>query len=181
MKVNLKTFEIYQRPNGAIEAVKKGWSWPGFIFVLFWAYAKRLYTIANTLLLVSIILLLFTLDEDAKDSIYLLHALGATVAAIWFGASGNDLRRTMLTRNEYKLAGSIRAYTADDAVRSFIKNNQISDRHKCGKCGSIANVNDRYCQRCGAELLKLGYFCSECGATVQSQSHYCSSCGNKLS
>ncbi|WP_226912943.1 hypothetical protein [Halomonas sp. 3D7M] len=37
----MKEFKIYMHPAGMHEAVKQGWSWPGFFFGPIWALVKK--------------------------------------------------------------------------------------------------------------------------------------------
>ncbi len=38
----MKEFKIFEYPEGSNEAVKQGWSWPGFFFGPIWAMAKKM-------------------------------------------------------------------------------------------------------------------------------------------
>ena len=38
----MKTFDVYQNRQGDTQAVKKGWSWPGFFFTWVWCFVKGL-------------------------------------------------------------------------------------------------------------------------------------------
>ena len=51
----MKTFKIYEHPAGNREAVKQGWSWPGFFFGPIWAFVKKMWGLGGVLLLVVII------------------------------------------------------------------------------------------------------------------------------
>ena len=52
----MKRYKIYKSPLGMIEAVKTGWSWPGFLFTLIWLLVKKLYVTAGMVFLIAIII-----------------------------------------------------------------------------------------------------------------------------
>jgi hypothetical protein len=49
----MKTYNIYVNPQGAGEAVKQGWSWPGFFFNFIWALIKRIWVLGVVLMILS--------------------------------------------------------------------------------------------------------------------------------
>ena len=38
----MKQFNVYENPSGMKEAVKQGWSWPGFFFNWIWCFVKKM-------------------------------------------------------------------------------------------------------------------------------------------
>jgi hypothetical protein len=42
-EVNMKTFKVFRHPTLGFQAVKEGFSWPGFFFGPIWAFAKKLW------------------------------------------------------------------------------------------------------------------------------------------
>jgi uncharacterized RDD family membrane protein YckC len=53
---------------------------------------------------------------------------------------------------------------------------------RCGHCGTIALVGDRFCRRCGRELApeKKTAVCSQCGYEVPLPADFCGRCGKPL-
>jgi len=47
-------YNVYRHPVRGHEAVKLGWSWPGFFFTWIWAFAKRMKSIAVALLIANL-------------------------------------------------------------------------------------------------------------------------------
>lgn len=39
----MKTYKIFVSPLGKTEAVKQGWSWPGFFFNMIWVLVKKMW------------------------------------------------------------------------------------------------------------------------------------------
>ena len=58
----MKEYKVFKHPIGKIETVKQGWSWPAFFFNWIWALIKRMWGIAVTFFLLSLIMELI-IDE----------------------------------------------------------------------------------------------------------------------
>src|SRR3989337_3893601 len=63
-RVPMKTFDLYRHPTLGYEAVKRGFSWPGFFITPLWALSKRMW-LGGALLLV-IWFFLFAARADAR-------------------------------------------------------------------------------------------------------------------
>ena len=121
----MKTFDVFRRPGNKggtrgrttfwgtreIEVVKKGFSWPGFFFNVWWALAKRLYAQAAILALVYFVVV-------AADNA--LVGFVAIVAAIFAGVQGNTWRRSELSRHGFQLEESIEADTDGQALARYL-------------------------------------------------------------
>jgi hypothetical protein len=44
-------YDVYRYPVRGYAAIKRGFSWPGFFFGIFWALAKRLWKVVGLLVL----------------------------------------------------------------------------------------------------------------------------------
>jgi hypothetical protein len=51
----MRTYDVYHHPTKGYEAIKRGFSWQGFFFGLFWALVKKLWKAAGILLLALLI------------------------------------------------------------------------------------------------------------------------------
>ena len=49
-------YNVYKHPIIGYEAIKQGFSWPGFFFTWIWAFVKKLWADGVILLLVTVIL-----------------------------------------------------------------------------------------------------------------------------
>jgi membrane protease subunit (stomatin/prohibitin family) len=63
----------------------------------------------------------------------------------------------------------------------------IRETKKCGNCGNIMDIAQRYCPNCGHDAQskpqakqKESVVCGHCGAEVSDNSKYCSECGKPL-
>jgi hypothetical protein len=114
----MKNILLYKHPGKGFRAVKSGFSWPGFFFMLIWAFAKRLY--ARGLLMFFIWLAIVgiyitTIMEAMKyeDSIYVILLL--CYAAV-MGLFGNKWLSESLTKQGYKQVKTVQAPSLKAAV-----------------------------------------------------------------
>lgn len=118
----MKTYKIFKNPQGRYEAVKQGWSWPGFLFGVIWACVKRMWGLGLGLIAAMFVLVVFALlvygDTPAMDQAF--NALGLAIS-IWFGAKGNSLREQNLRERGYTAAEEIiEAKNPEAAVAHYI-------------------------------------------------------------
>ena len=122
----MKTFDVYQRPNQwGCEAIKRGFSWPAFIFTWMWAFAKELWAIgfaflAIVLAIVVLILVSFgpALDLDIEGSA-LASALFGLGASVFFGINGNEWKRLAVLRAGWVRVERINAKSASAAIEQY--------------------------------------------------------------
>lgn len=132
----MKNYNIYKHPNGKIEAVKQGWSWPAFFFGAIWALIKQLWMVAGLIfayaIISSIIIQSVTPSYDYYEygggdpsqalvlqSISTLIQLGI---AVYLGVKGNSLREANLIKRGYECIGNINAVNPDSAISDALKN-----------------------------------------------------------
>jgi len=141
----MATFNIYKNPSGAMEAVKRGWSWPGFFFSWIWAFSKGLYFIGASILGGLIICSLFI-----KEIVFIY--IGSSLVGLWLAAEGNELKEKDLIQKGYTKINTLLAETPEGAIASLsnVGTSETTD-------------NDSYCSDCGAPSLPNAKFCSKCG------------------
>lgn len=116
----MKEFKIYQHPTGKQEAVKQGWSWPGFFFGPIWALVKKLWGL-GALLLVAVIVLSAV---PAGTEVGMLTTLIMLVIYIVCGVNGNKWREKNLVSRGYEHLDTVSAANPDGAIALFIKGQQ---------------------------------------------------------
>lgn len=114
----MRTFDVYKHPIKGYEAVKQGFSWPGFFFVWIWALIKKMWWCAVFILAVDLLLItienaLFQAGFAASASVLILARLGLYV---FIGAEGNQWRKNNLLDRGYKKIGTAEASSPDDAT-----------------------------------------------------------------
>ena len=110
----MRTFDIYENPQGLQEAVKKGWSWPGFFFTWIWCFVKKINSIGVGLFIFNIIT--WNIPSEEINILLFFLALGIN---IWLGSSGNKMRKTNLISRGFQFQGSVIALNPDAAISEF--------------------------------------------------------------
>lgn len=141
----MKTYNIYTNPSGHVEAIKQGWSWPGFFFTWIWCFVKKLYGLGIGL---SIFFLITILMRKVSQEMSVLAFLVRFGVLIWIGSSGNEMRGKKLLENGYKFEGAINALSPEDAIAEFGKKaidddlKLLPDEIQCPNCGADLKLND---------------------------------------
>lgn len=120
----MKQYKIFKHPDGSIEAVKQGWSWPAFFFSCFWALAKKMWLTGSALFLASLLLGAFIGQADMGtrgDSI--INLLSIAISII-FGLKGNDWREALLYKQGFEEQEIISAQSPEGALAIFYKQHQ---------------------------------------------------------
>lgn len=107
----MNQFHIYQHPTLGHEAVKKGWSWPAFLFTWIWAFMKRLWLIAG------VILLLFWILASSLPEAWIV---GNLIISVVMGMKGNELRIKRLQESGYEQVATVEAMTPDAALAAHL-------------------------------------------------------------
>jgi hypothetical protein len=115
----MSEFRIYQHPAQQLEAVKQGWSWPGAIFVAFWALYKKLWVIGGSVLTASVLLHVM-LPFSSLPFFFDLACAGV------FGYFGNEWREKDLADRGFEPTDSVESSTPDGAVAEHLRN-QVRD------------------------------------------------------
>lgn len=102
----MKQYKVYRHPDGRIEAVKDGWSWPGFFFGIFWLAYKQLWVPATITFFITVVL------AGVYD---ILVTLFGMLAGLLFGAVGNEWVAKNLEKRGFELVGTYKAYSPDHA------------------------------------------------------------------
>ena len=130
----MKQFEIYSHPTLGFEAVKNGFSWPGFFFTCIWMLICRMWVGAIVIVAIygvgslaadAIALTLGTDDVDTMtfdeaEMIWFisqgLYALAGFAISVSVGINGNRWRRNVLARRGFTHEKSMQAASAAAAV-----------------------------------------------------------------
>jgi len=152
----MRNFALYHHPHRGYEAVKQGFSWPGFWFTWLWAFVKGLY-VTGVVLLVAVVLLR-VLAETREPGLVWLAALGTLVVALGVGFKGNDWRETSLVNRGYQLMDTLQAENPDVAVNRLVQMRGIQNS------GNVTGEGGRsFCERCGDRISDNALFCQFCG------------------
>lgn len=92
----MKQYKIFEHPRGEIEAVKQGWSWPGFFFNIIWAFFKQMWMLGIGLLAIFFFFGLIGGVFLTDKNIEAITFLGNLIIVIVFGIKGNEWREKSL-------------------------------------------------------------------------------------
>jgi len=96
----LKKWKIFKHEEGDIQAIKQGWSWPGFVFTYIWAFVKGLYFLGAAILIAAVPILYFMRDTEQVTSSLLGEGIYVFIAII-LGIKGNKWREKKLLKKDY--------------------------------------------------------------------------------
>lgn len=105
----MKTFGIFRHPEHGVQAVKEGFSWPGFLFGFLWAFSRRLYLHGIALLILALGIRSAAANDGADDAGGYI-VLGLTLCTI-VGAFGNSWRRHSLERRGFRWVARVKAHS----------------------------------------------------------------------
>ena len=111
----MNQYKIYEHPNGIQEAVKIGWSWPGFFFNCIWCFIKKMNNIGAIILAVY-----FSIYFLGSPIILPFINIGL---CIWIGSEGNKLLMKSLLERGYEFKLSVTATNPEGAIAMYLKEN----------------------------------------------------------
>ena len=109
-------YKIFKNPLGQMEAIKQGWSWPGFVFGPIWALFKKMWALGIGTLVGGIILI--SILEAILGNIG--NGLGAGIS-VMFGMYGNKWREGNLKYRGYDEVSTIIGSNPEGAVATYLK------------------------------------------------------------
>jgi hypothetical protein len=114
----MKEFKVFKHPNLGFQAVKIGFSWPGFFVTPIWAAQKEMWGYAFAVLGMLIFLFMIQLAFAAKQNngAVILMVLSQLMVFIVVGVQGNEWRLKNLEKRGFKLVGTVQAITPDAAI-----------------------------------------------------------------
>ncbi len=124
----MKQFKIYANRQGTYEAVKRGWSWPAFFFVVLWAFVNRMWV--QGFLVVAwlfVIGAMMTAAENLEQARTLTN-IGGLVLCIVFGANGNKWKAKNLKSRGFAFKGTVGA--EDGEAACWIVRRQVEEALK---------------------------------------------------
>jgi hypothetical protein len=122
----MKQYKMFEHPAGKIEAVKQGWSWPGFFFNIIWAFCKRMWALGGILFAVFFGLGFIggAAGGDTEQAIDVITSIANLIIAIVFGVNGNSWREKNLQGRGYEFRTTVTAANPEGATALFIKEKQ---------------------------------------------------------
>lgn len=115
----MAVYDLYRDASGASEAIKQGFSWPGFFFGGAWALGKKMYGLGLAVmgLVVTLAAIRIGLGDGLTIGTDLLVNLGYLAVSLWLGTRGNDFRRKSIAARGFRqVAAGGRAVEPRQAV-----------------------------------------------------------------
>ena len=118
---------------GQREAVKVGWSWPAFFFLVFWALTKKMWALGGAVFIFGLVLgfvefQAFSMLQKSMDiSLGAYYFFGTAInllVMIFFGLYGNHWREQNLTSRGYDYKNSVVAANSEGAIATWMKNEE---------------------------------------------------------
>ncbi len=110
----MNTYEIYQHPLRGNAAVKRGFSWPGFLFTFVWALAKQIWLLGGVLLVIAGGLSFVTFELGRNNPV-LCGTLWVLFALVT-GVKANSWLAWSLEGHGYGFLGLVPARTPAEAL-----------------------------------------------------------------
>ena len=118
----MKHYKIFEHPDGKIEAVKLGWSWPAFFFDCLWALFKKMWWLGGGIFATFVLLEALLSMED--EGLNLNKLVIIIVLRVIFGLNGNRWRENKLQSRGYHYKGTKTEQTQREQRLSTYSNNQ---------------------------------------------------------
>lgn len=122
----MKQYNIYENHAGLKNAVKQGWSWPGFCFSWIWCFVKKIYGEGISILVILFIFTSAGVQNEVMRTIALVVPLGI---AITLGASGNKLREKNLSKRGWEKKKTITAENPEAAIAIYTQDEDEDKRN----------------------------------------------------
>ncbi len=130
-----RTFEVLKHPLKGLEAVKRGFSWPAFLFTWIWAVVNRLWLLGIVFVILS--LLLGLLELQALHDAPLLVLFASLIVQTVLGMKGNSWRSEALQNRGFEFLGAIDARSPKEALAKVTQlGGIIPDELKSRRSGS---------------------------------------------
>ena len=118
----MNMYKIFRSPLGKMEAVKQGFSWPGFFFVGIWMLVKGMWSYAGILIACLFafffVVAMSGIDEVTFSAIQSMVNLGL---GFYCGFKGNELREKYMLEHGFEYKDTVTAPNSDMALAIYIR------------------------------------------------------------
>jgi len=113
----MPTYDVYTHQELGYQAVKRGFSWPAFVFGMFWAFYKKLWLVGAVYLLIAL-LFSISIRDDGEGGLAALYNFVSFAISLFVGAAGNGWWRDALGEQGYRHTRAVEALTPRAAIES---------------------------------------------------------------
>jgi len=111
----MKTFKVLRHTVFGYQAVKVGFSWPGFLFSVIWLLMKKLWWNAAIVISSVVILTFIELSFDNAHTSFMVFLVEIGVYVL-VGVNGNEWYSARLQADGYELKDTLEAKTPHEAI-----------------------------------------------------------------
>ena len=115
----MKSYDVLESPVGKRVVIKRGWSWPAFLFGAIWMLVKRLWGLLAFVVVIYYVLSSVALSGDDAELISSLLLIAMNVV---YGLKGNAWRYSNTLKRGYEVVATVEAHTAEGAESTYLKN-----------------------------------------------------------
>jgi Protein of unknown function (DUF2628) len=117
----MRTWSVYRHPIKGYEAVKDGFSWPGFFFTWIWAFVKGLVGMGFLLLGAVVVMNILSAagEETRNPGLSVLSVVLGLAAVLVTGFNGNKWREKALARKGYEFLEKVQADSPEAATSKY--------------------------------------------------------------
>jgi len=123
----MKTFDVYKHPIHGLQAVKRGFGWPAFLFTVIWAFVKRMWELGAALFAAFIILAAIETFLEGKgytNGISIAYIAQLSIYII-VGIKGNEWRGNHLLKRGFEHIQTVEAETPDAAMGATASSDNV--------------------------------------------------------
>lgn len=113
----MPTYDVYAHQDLGHQAVKRGFSWPAFLFGMFWAFYKKLWLVGAVYLLI-MLLFAMSIGDGSDGGLAVLHNFVSFGISLFVGAAGNGWWRDALGEQGYRHVRAVEARGPRAAIES---------------------------------------------------------------
>jgi hypothetical protein len=118
-------YDVFVHPAEGYEAIKHGFSWPAFLFGVFWAFYKKLW-LPGLIYLALMLGLGVSSGGLENDGLIAFYDLVGLAVSFVVGASGNAWQRQALLAGGYRHIDRVAAASAKDAIQCLYRHDERS-------------------------------------------------------
>jgi hypothetical protein len=158
----MKTYSVFSHPLYSSQAVKHGFSWPGFLFTWIWAFVKGLPGKAVLILCVGMVA--YGLDVAAGGQT-MFSSVVILVMCLFVGLMGNEWRASNLDARGYTRHAPVDARSPDHALSLVRTGGQ--ERAFDERPTHAAQAARRPCPWCAEPIQPAARLCRYCQRDVE--------------
>jgi hypothetical protein len=121
----MKKFRVFEHPDNRLEAVKEGFSFPGFFFTGLWFLWHKMWVPGSIAIIVA--LGVYIVFPSPFGHYFGIADITNFVIEVIVGIFGNEWRSSSLKERGFEIVMTVMAATPDDAKAKYLRNHTTKD------------------------------------------------------